>query len=92
MASCAPCSICLPSVLLVALAAGGHGDGRLDGAEEADLDGLHVLRFRDRAARPGVFHLHEEVLLERLDVAEGLHVVGGVGVAVVSFSGSFGRW
>ena len=90
MASWAPCSICLPrfsSWLLPPVATETVG---MIGPEEADLDGLHVFRFRDRPARPGVFHLQEEVLLERLDVAVGRHVVRGVGVAVIELQRQLG--
>ena len=37
--------------LFVAPAAGGHGDGGLDRADEADLHRFHVVRLGDRAAR-----------------------------------------
>jgi len=69
--------------LTVARAPGGHGHRGLDGADEADLDRLQTLGFRDRPARPGVLHLEQEVLLPRLHPAERLHVHRGPCVGVL---------
>jgi len=71
-------------VLLMAPPAGGDRDGGLDGPDEADLDGLHVVGLRDCPARAGVLHLQEEVAFERLDQsAERFHFPRGVGVVLV---------
>jgi len=70
-------------LFLVALSAGCDGDRGHDGTDEPDLHRLNLLRFRDGSSGPGIFHLFQEVLLERYDPAEGLHVLRGGGVVVV---------
>ncbi len=76
--------------LFVAFATRGYRNGRHDGANEPDLDRVHLFGFGDRSARPRVFHLQQEVPLEGLRATERNQIVLGPGIALIELERELG--